>query len=174
MNWTEWFLAQLQSSAEGFVQGFWSVPERLRRETPVDEKYMGRWPAARHVWHVTEYERCVALPSMRDWQIGEQPGAADWLDDDVAWAKNRDVSDKELIDRFWVVRRQEIALVEALKNVDWNACRDTGWGRRPLAWVVMKTHQHTWEHGDTLMRMGLWWEHILEQIALAQARQPGD
>jgi hypothetical protein len=39
--------------------------------------------------------------------------------------------------------------------------------------VLTKTIQHTWEHGDTLMRMGLWWEHIQEQIALAHARKAG-
>jgi len=170
MNWIEWFLTQLQSSAEGFEWAFWSVPGHLRRALPIDEGYMGLWPAARHVWHVTEYERCVAMPAMRDWLGGEQPLTDPWLDDDDAWSKNLHLSDKALIDRFWGVRRQELALFQDLRLVDWNECRDTGWGRKPLSWVVTKTYQHTWEQGDTLMRMGLWWEHILEQIALAQAK----
>ena len=26
--------------------------------------------------------------------------------------------------------------------------------------IVTKTYQHTFEHGDTLLRMGLWWEEF--------------
>lgn len=168
MNWTEWFLAHLQASAEGFEQGYWSVPERFRREMPIDEKYMGRWPAARHVWHVTEYERFVAMSNMRIWSGDEQIFEGEWMDDDDGWRKNSNLADRELIDRFWHVRRQELALIKKLRADDWNEYRDTGWGRKPLSWVVTKTYQHILEHGDTLFRMGLWWEPILEQIAQAQ------
>jgi hypothetical protein len=171
MNHCEWFLSQLQTSAEGFERGFWLVSAHLRRAMPIDEKYMGRWPAARHVWHVTEYERYVALSNMRIWTGEAQPDQGPWLDDDETWAMNSNVSDQELIERFWEVRRQELEKVKQLQHVDWDACRDTGWGQKSLAWVVAKTWQHTWEHGDTLLRMGLWWEHIQEQIALAQARR---
>lgn len=170
MNHYEWFLSQLQSSAEGFERGFWAVPERLRREPPIDAAYMGTWPATRHVWHVTEYERYVALSNMRIWTGEEQLDRGSWLDNDETWIVNSNVSDKVLIERFWEVRLQELERVKMLQHVDWDECRDTGWGQKSLAWVVTKTWQHTWEHGDTLLRMGLWWEHIQEQIALAQAR----
>jgi len=170
MDWSNWFLTQLQTSAEGFEWGFWQVPERLRRETPIDDKYMGLWPAVRHVWHVAEYERCVAMPSMRLW-LGGDPLAEDaWPDDDATWDKHKSSTDKALIAHFWMVRRQEIALVNALQDVDWDTPRETGWGIKPLSWVVTKTYQHTFEHGDTLMRMGLWWEHIEGEIAKAQGR----
>jgi len=39
-----------------------------------------------------------------------------------------------------------------------------------LAWVITKTFQHTYEHGDTLLRMGLWWQHILNEIVRAQGK----
>ena len=171
MDWIAWFSKQLQSSAEGFEWAFESVPERLRTDVPIDSKYMGRWPAVRHVWHVTEYERCLALPWMRTWLGGERPADDAWMDNDEAWGATSAVSPKDLIERFWDVRRQELALLSDLQGVDWSAPRETIWGVKPLSWVVSKTYQHTFEHGDTLMRMGLWWEHILEQIALAQARE---
>lgn len=173
MNWTEWFLAQMQSSAEGFERAFWLVPERLRREMPIDEKYMGRWPAARHVWHVTEYERIVAMSNMRVWTGEAQIDEGPWLDDDETWLASSNVSDKVLIERFWEIRQLALDRVKMLREVDWDACRDTGWGQKSLAWVLTKTVQHTWEHGDTLMRMGLWWEHIQEQIDLARAQRAG-
>ena len=29
--------------------------------------------------------------------------------------------------------------------------------------IVTKTYQHTFEHGDTLLRMGLWWEQFQQE-----------
>jgi hypothetical protein len=49
-------------------------------------------------------------------------------------------------------------LVDALEQVDWEAPQATLWGDKPLKMIVTKTYQHTFEHGDTLLRMGLWWE----------------
>jgi hypothetical protein len=170
MDWSGWFLKQLQASAEGFEWGFWSVPARQRTALPPDPPYLGLWPAVRHVWHVTEYERCLALPTMQQWLGGQRPPENAWLDDDATWRLSQELTPKELIDRFWAIRQQQLALVKELQGVDWQECRATGWGNKPLAWVVTKTFQHTYEHGDTLLRMGLWWEHILEQIALAEAR----
>jgi hypothetical protein len=171
MNRFEWFLGQLQTSAEGFEQAFWSVPAHLRREMPIDEKVMGHWPAARHVWHVTEYERIVAMSNLRVWTCEQQLDGGPWRDDDETWLNNKNTSDQALIDRFWETRLQELDRVKALRDVNWNECCDTGWGQKSLAWVLTKTIQHTWEHGDTLMRMGLWWEHIQQQIDLAQAQK---
>lgn len=170
MDWPNWFLTQLQVSAEGFEWGFWSVPEHLRQAVPIEPQYLGQWPAVRHVWHVTEYERCLALPAMGLWLEGAHPADNAWADDDETWNANRLLPAQTLIDRFWDVRRQELAVIRTLQTVDWEEKRNTGWGRKPLRWVVTKTFQHTLEHGDTLLRMSLWWEHILEQIAQAQER----
>jgi len=53
---------------------------------------------------------------------------------------------------------EQIAMLEELAQVDWEAPRATLWGDKPLKMIVTKTFQHTFEHGDTLLRMGLWWE----------------
>lgn len=173
MSQCEWFLGQLQSSAEGFERAFWLVPEYLRREMPIDEKVMGRWPAARHVWHVTAYEHYVAMSNIRVWTGEAQIDMGPWLDDDETWRMSSGVTDKVLIERFWTVRQEEMERVKMLCAVDWVEYGNTGWGQKSLAWVLTKTLQHTWEHGDTLFRMGLWWQHIQEQIALAQCRNAG-
>ena len=66
--------------------------------------------------------------------------------------------------------QQQIDLLDQLTGADWQSPRTTLWGEKPLAWIVTKTYQHTCEHGDTLLRMSLWWEHILGEIAKAQAK----
>jgi hypothetical protein len=50
-------------------------------------------------------------------------------------------------------------------------CAATLWRPRPLSWIVTKTFQHTYEHGDTLLRMVLWWKHIAAQIAAHRTAQ---
>jgi hypothetical protein len=49
-----------------------------------------------------------------------------------------------------------------LASTDWSTPRQTSWRLKPLSMVVTKTFQHTYEHGDTLLRMGLWWEETLD------------
>ena len=58
---------------------------------------------------------------------------------------------------------QQIDLLDSLASVDWAETRPTVWGDKPLSLVVTKTYQHTFEHGDTLLRMGLWWKDMAEE-----------
>lgn len=39
-----------------------------------------------------------------------------------------------------------------------------------MSMIVTKTFQHTYEHGDTLLRMGIWWESILDEMAKGQIK----
>ena len=61
---------------------------------------------------------------------------------------------------FCDIRRQQIVMLDELAQVDWEAPQATLWGDKPLKMIVTKTYQHTFEHGDTLLRMGLWWEEF--------------
>lgn len=164
-EWVPWFRYQLRASADGFVWGVEQIAPSLLDQLPVEPKYLGTWPPLRHVWHVTEYERWLALPTMKQW-LGEPlpPGDA-WRDDDPDWAAVGDKSQQSLSAAFQQVRQQQIDLLDQLTGADWQSPRTTLWGEKPLTWVVTKTFQHTYEHGDTLLRMGLWWEHILGEIA---------
>jgi hypothetical protein len=163
-----WFRYQLKASAEGFEWAFSQIPSSFREQLPPDPKYLGTWPPARHVWHVTEYERCMAIPSMLEWLPGTLVPDGDWPDDDDAWAKAQERGMEELIAEFRRVRQQQIDLIDQLAAIDWNATHETPWGFKPLSMVLTKTFQHTYEHADTLLRMGLWWEEALEE----EAKQP--
>ena len=169
-NWAGWYREQLRASGSGVLWGFGLIPDRYRRERPPYPRYLGEWPPARHVWHLTQYERCVALPSMRQWLGDPQPSDGAWQDTDIAWSEARGLSDEVLIAAFRQAREDQILLLEDLAEGTWDERRDTAWGSQPLWKVVAKTFQHTYEHGDTLMRMGLWWEELLEQKARRAAK----
>lgn len=166
-DWTSWFRKQLGASAEGFVWAFSRIEPYRYEQLPPDPGYLGSWPPARLVWHVTEYERCLALPSMLQWLGGEMPDENAWLDSDELWDSVPDRSFDALIGPFLQVRQQQIDLLDQLAGSDWEGLYDTGWGPRSLAWVVTKTYQHTFEHGDTLLRMSMWWDIIEQEIAAA-------
>ncbi len=167
-DWTAWFRYQLKASADGFVWGVQQLKPDYYYELPPAPEYLGTWPPARHIWHVTEYERCLALPSMRQWLGAALPPDDGWPDDDPSWQAVQDRSIISLLDAFRAVRDQQICLLDQLGDVDWTAPRKTLWGHRPLAMIVTKTFQHSYEHGDTILRMGLWWEDIAKQISNAK------
>lgn len=168
-DWASWFRHQLRASGEGFLWAARQIAPRYLLAFPPDSRYLGTWEPARHVWHVAEYERCLVLPSMRQWLGEPLPDDASWPDTDEAWAAVRHRSLEEHCAAFQGVREAQIALLDQLADADWQAPRETLWGHKPMAMVVTKTFQHTYEHGDTLLRMGLWWEHIEQEIAAAQA-----
>lgn len=164
-DWGTWFRYQLQASADGFVWAISQISPALRENLPPAPDYLGTWLPARHVWHVTEYERCLVIPSMNQWLGGSMPDNDTWLDDDNTWAKVQNRGFDELTSAFRHIRQQQIELLDKLIDADWNTQRETLWGHKPLSMIVTKTFQHTYEHGDTLLRMGLWWEEILEKEA---------
>ena len=168
-DWITWFRYQLQASADGFVWAFSQIPQSLHRNMPPAPNYLGTWPPARHVWHVTEYEKWLVIPSMKQWLGGSIPPNEAWLDDDETWAKVQNREFEDLTSEFRHIRQQQIELLHLLSNVDWQASQETLWGYKPLSMIVTKTFQHTYEHGDTLLRMGLRWEEILKKEASKSA-----
>jgi hypothetical protein len=163
-NWVEWVKGQLASSGEGFVWAFQQIEPELHHKIPPAPR-LGYWSPARLVWHVTEYERCVAMPSMRQWLGDPIPGDDIWPDDDDTWAANQDRPSAELIESFQTVRAEQITLLDNLAALDWSAPAETVWGMKPLSMVVTKTFQHTFEHGDTLLRLALWWRDVEARLA---------
>jgi hypothetical protein len=157
MNFSQWFNEQLQASANGFVWGTEQVPEARRYVQP--PKGLGEWTVARHVFHLWYYEQTIALPSMQQWIDGTIPSLED-LDEDVAWSKTQEKVES-LLDKFKNVRAEQVALLPKFDGATWNATREAVWGRVTLLWVVSKTYQHTAEHINDVMRIGLFWDSYL-------------
>ena len=85
------------------------------------------------------------------------PGEDAWLDDDHSWTQSKKRGADDIAAAFCAVRQEQIALLKQLESADWETPRETLWGMKPLKMIVTKTYQHTFEHGDTLLRMALWW-----------------
>lgn len=164
-DWAVTFRKQLYASADGLIWAFSQLDPYRYEQLPPDPGYLGTWPPARLVWHVAEYERCLALPTMQQWLGGEIPRADAWPDSDEAWEYVFDRSFNSLASAFLKIRQQQIDLLDELAGTDWEGLYDTGWGPRSLAWIVTKSIQHTFEHGDMLLRMVLWWDIIEQEIA---------
>ena len=167
-DWAAWFRQRLQTSGEDFMWAFSRIYPALHKSLPPNPRYLGLWAPARHVWHVTEYERCIALPIMRQW-LGGSPLPDDddvWPDSDELWLAVSDQPAEAYHRAFWDVRQQQIALLDSFSPASCDEKQDTGWGPKPLSMVVTKTYQHTFEHADTLLRMGLWWA----DMALEEAK----
>ncbi|HSK88753.1 MAG TPA: DinB family protein [Anaerolineales bacterium] len=157
-DWVAWFRHQLQASGDGFAWAYSQIAPVLRESMPPDPDYFGTWPPARHVWHVTEYERCLVIPSMNQWLGAARPPEDAWPDDDHTWAQVQQQGIEELPSAFRRIRQQQIDLLDKLTHTDWDSPRETLWGYKPLSMIVTKTFQHTYEHGDTLLRMAIWWK----------------
>jgi len=156
-NLSQWFHEQLQASANGFVWGTEQVPETRRYELP--PKGLGEWTVARHVFHLWYYEQTIALPSMQQW-LGAAIPALEDSDEDVAWSKKQDRVES-LLEDFKAVREEQIALLPRFDDAAWNDTREAVWGPVTLLWVVSKTYQHTAEHTNDVMRIGLFWDAYL-------------
>ena len=158
MDLNAWFRTQLATSADGLVWALAQIPVERYGSCPPAPHYLGTWPPARHLWHVLHYERCLVIPSMRQWTDGIAMPQDDWADDDATWEAAWAAGLNDLPSQFQAIREEQLQLLDAMRSADWQCVRPTLWGDKPLTMVVTKTYQHTFEHCDTLLRMGLWWD----------------
>ncbi len=173
-NWGEWFRYQLKASGDGFIWAFQQIDLSLHHLLPPAPHYMGKWSPARLVWHVTEYERCLALPSMQQWLSGSMPTEDAWSDIDATWLTVQECTSDELTSTFYAVHQEQMQLLDQFAAENWSIPYQTLWGLKPLAWVVTKTYQHRLEHADTLLRMSLRWRDAEEDIAKKAQQKEAD
>jgi hypothetical protein len=153
----KWFRMQLQTTAEGMIWAIRQLDPEHHLLLPPDPDYMGTWSPVRHVWHVARYERIFALPAMKVW-LGEALAPTDtWPFEDREWVTEQTRGVEAFIGDLQAVRAEQLALLDNYSDSDWKRIETAYWGKRPLTMVLTKTYQHTLEHTDTILRMGLWW-----------------
>lgn len=127
------------------------------------------WSAAMNLGHLVIYEESVSAPTLTAMATGGilvGPGspftpAESWFYDDSVALSAKPFP--ELAARLAAARERTIAQVREFPADELNNRMDTVFGRTPVhgrvphspGWVAMKTVQHTWEHGNALLRLAL-------------------
>jgi len=133
--------------------------------------YFGEWSAARILFHVVFYERNYAVPAMEHW-LGEAHPQFDLIFpdpgmEDIFWANTvpDELTAISLIQKLRSVRSEEILITEAVPETDFMDERLlTRLGKLSFVSIVMKTIQHTFEHGSELLKNALFWNGALEWL----------
>ncbi len=133
--------------------------------------YFGEWSAARQLFHIVFYERNYAVPAMEHW-LGEPHPQFDLIFpdpgmEDIFWANTvpDELSALSLIQKLRSVRSEEILITEAVPETDFMDERLlTRLGKLSFVSIVMKTIQHTFEHGSELLKNALLWNGVLEWL----------
>jgi hypothetical protein len=58
----------------------------------------------------------------------------------------------DLIAQFKQIRKNQIKFLESCTDDLFKQIKMTEWGEKSLEWIVMKTIQHSYEHGNKMLR----------------------
>ncbi|UCE14308.1 MAG: DinB family protein [Candidatus Heimdallarchaeota archaeon] len=169
---TKDFLAkQLEETAQIIEWALNLFPKERLTEIPPQEthpnapEWFGKWSALRLLFHLVYYEETIALPSLKHW-IGEpKPSYPEISLEEKEWEKGMDLTG--LLLRFQTVRKEQVRVIDEIDEAQWSEekLRYYGHGMVSAAWFVAKTIQHTFSHGDRLLRKALYWDDALEHAA---------
>lgn len=164
MNPAIFFADKLRESAENLAWAVEQVPAERRFASP--PQALGEWSAARQVFHLTHYERTLALPTVRQWLGAPRPPRDAWLREEVIWNDGQGRDLDALLADFHAVRREQIALLPCFDAAAWEESRVAIWepATTTLSWTVMKTYQHTFEHTNTILQIVLFSDMIVERM----------
>jgi hypothetical protein len=144
------------------------IPEEWTHALP-DTLPTDSWTVAMNLGHLIVYDELIAMPVLKaladggdgtNVTFGGRSGSSmpreDWFLND-----SRDLSvlpTGELVARLRTARDAQATMVESFSDDQFNA-RVTplfGQGKKHSAgWIATKTFQHTWEHGNAILRMAL-------------------
>ena len=133
--------------------------------TPPPGSPEGAWSMAMNLAHMVVYEEQLATPVLEAMSAGGNAqdlvpgGGEEWLLGGATAIASEPI--ETLAARLRAVRERAIAIVESTPADLFNQPRTMLWsgrnGGKPLAlsWVATKTFQHTWEHGNAILRVAM-------------------
>lgn len=151
---------RLRDSLADVEFGLSAVPERWRH-TLSPEVAPDAWTVAMNLAHLTFYEENVGLRLLRSFEPGfdatneREGGDERWfLAETVTLAADPVAA---ILARLRDARAQQIALVESFGDTRLNDGVTPLWSEptHTAGWVATKTFQHTWEHGNAILRAAL-------------------
>ena len=130
------------------------VPQPLHQRAP-----FGMWSVAMNLAHLAAYEERLAAPSIEALAAGEDAcalapsGGEDWFQREAETLSRE--SSERILERLKIARQRQVETLRSFPEEAFNAAVPTLWGLRSPAWVLSKTFQHTWEHGNTILQIVL-------------------
>ena len=168
---------QLGETAKIIEWAMKSVPdERLLEEPPHSthpnasedvKRYFGSWSAYHILFHLLHYEESAALPNLTLWleeseQMKRRSGGEKAAYQD---ALMNELSLQTLLDRFHLVRKKQIDILNKITEAQWTEKRsNTNWGNVTIEFIITKSIQHTLEHGNKILRNVLFWDSYLKRL----------
>ena len=153
-------IRRLRDSLADLEFGLEQSPARWHHALP-PEVAPDAWTVAMNLAHLTIYEENVALRLLRSFAPGFDP-AGERRGGDEAWFYNEALalSAEPIEQALWRLRsarQEQIELVESLGETRLNSGVTPLWPdpQHTAGWVATKTFQHTWEHGNAILRVAL-------------------
>jgi DinB superfamily len=121
----------------------------------------GGWDVALNLAHMAVYEEKIALPVLESALRGGDgnlvtTGDESWFETDSRVFSAEPI--EVIVERLTAVRRREIDAVSAFSSERFNESVVGLWSEHLshcAGWVAAKTFQHPWEHGNFVLRVGL-------------------
>lgn len=157
---------RFRESLEAIEWAVSEIPEAYHHVLP-DFYAPEEWTAGMNLAHVVVYEEQLANPVMDALASGEdgvsavRSGRESWFYADSVAASSEPLS--VLLERYRAAREKGIAAIDSFTEERfndavcplWQASGRHGGALQPPGWVAMKTFQHSWEHGNALLRLAL-------------------
>ncbi len=138
----------------------WEEPNHELQDNAPEgiDSFFGKWSALRVLFHLLYYEETIALPSLKYWIGGPLPSYPKSSEEEEMWMLC--TSKTELIDRFRKIREKQLDTIKSINPDEWDSekLEYYGHGHVSAYWFVAKTIQHTFSHGDKLLRKALYWD----------------
>lgn len=153
---------RLQESLETLLWGISLVPEQWQYEPPPFGRGPERpWSAVMNLAHLVEYEELVAAPVLQELTSGRDGTRVVSFADAGPFERLREALSREPLERLMArlraARQAQIAAVRSFTDSSLNSATTPLWGEpvHSAGWVAAKTVQHTWEHGNSIVQVGL-------------------
>ena len=155
---------RLRDSARTIESFLKLVPERWTHRAP-DGWPDDAWSVAMNLAHMVAYEEQLATPVMESIAAGGTgqdvvpSGGEGWLLESAQAMAGASLD--SLAARLRATRERQIAIIDAMSGDLFNTPKTMLWSGRSggeahaVSWVAAKTFQHTWEHGNAILRIAL-------------------
>lgn len=171
----QFFSNQLKSTLEAILWLLENYPQKNGETPPFDKlseklfpefkagyNFFGKWSRKRILFHLAFYEEMLVIPTMVLWSEEKELEIQNFPNEETEFSQDIDID--ILKSKFGELRQKQIQIINGLSQNSWNISKNTIWGDKKLVWVVGKTIQHSYEHGNKMLRHAIFWEYQAKML----------